>query len=148
MVCQKCGHNILAVAGMYEQYSYYEEPVDVDIDMVLVGQFIKLFRMYYELALNENNFYWIADMLAEGSSAYEELEDYVADVSYEGLEFHFIRNDVLDVAYENGNYYVDMNGTLEFYSDTGDYQYDDRYKTYTVIVDEYGTFKIADIHIH
>ena len=140
--------DILAVADMYDQYSYYEEPVDVDIDMVLAGKFVQSFRIYYELALNESDFYWVADMLAEGSSAYEELEDYVADISYEGHEFYFITNDVLDVAYENGNYYVDMNETLEFYSDTGDYQYDDRYKTYTVIVDEDGTFKIADIHIH
>ncbi len=140
--------DILAVTGVYEQYSYYEEPVDVDIDMVLAGQFVQSFRMYYELALNESNFNWVADMLAVGSSAYEELEDYVADVSYEGHEFYFIMNDVLDVAYENGNYYVDMNETFDFYSGTGDYQYYDRYKTYTVIIDEYGAFKITDIHIH
>ena len=140
--------DILAVTGVHEQYSYYEEPVDVDIDMVLAGQFVQSFRMYYELALNESNFNWVADMLAAGSSAYEELEDYVADVSYEGHEFYFIMNDVLDVAYENGNYYVDMNETFDFYSGTGDYQYYDRHKTYTVIIDEYGAFKIADIHIH
>lgn len=87
-------------------------------------------------------------MLAVGSSAYEELEDYVADVAYEGYEFYFITNDVLDVAYENGNYYVDMNETFDFYSGIGDYEYYERYKTYTVIIDEYGAFKIADIHIH
>ena len=138
---------VLAASGMYEQYSYYEEPVDVDIDLVLAGQFVQLFRMYYEFALNESNFYWVEDMLANGSSAYEELEDYVADISYEGHEFYFITNDVLDVRYDNGNYYVDMNETFDFYSSTGDYQYYDRYKTYTVIIDEYGAFKIADIHI-
>ena len=138
---------VIAASGMYEQYSYYEEPVDVDIDLVLAGQFVQLFRMYYELALNESNFYWVEDMLAVGSSAYEELEDYVADISYEGHEFYFITNDVLDVTYENGNYYVDMNETFDFYSSTGDYEYYDRYKTYTVIIDEYGAFKIADIHI-
>ena len=140
--------DVLSVTDVHEQYSYYEEPADVDIDMVLAGQFVQSFRMYYELALNESNFNWVADMLAVGSSAYEELEDYVADVSYEGHEFYFIMNDVLDVAYENGNYYVDMNETFDFYSGTGDYQYYDRHKTYTVIIDEYGAFKIADIHIH
>lgn len=139
---------VLAVAGVYEQYSYYEEPVNVDIDMVLAGQFVQSFRMYYEMALNESNFYWVEDMLAVGSSAYEELEDYVADIAYEGHEFYFLTNDILDVAYEGGNYYVDMNETFDFYSGTGDYQYYDRYKTYTVIIDEYGAFKIADIHIH
>ncbi|MFF5995803.1 trypsin-like peptidase domain-containing protein [Lysinibacillus sp. KU-BSD001] len=140
--------NVLAVAGVYEQYSAYEEPVNADIDAVLAGQFVQSFRMYYELALNESNFYWVADMLAIGSSAYEELEDYVGDISYEGHSFYFITNDVLDVTYENGNYLVYMNETFDFYSGTGDYQYYDRYKTYTVMTDEYGAFKIADIQIH
>lgn len=41
--------DVIAVSGMYEQYSYYEEPVDVDvdIDLVLAGQFVQSFRMYY-----------------------------------------------------------------------------------------------------
>ena len=142
--------DVLAVSGGYEQYSYYEESYDteLDIDSVLAGQFVQSFRMYYELALNESNFYWVEDMLAVGSSAYEQLEDYVADISYEGHEFYFLTNDILDVTYENGNYYVYMNETFDFYSGTGDYQYYDRYKTYTVIIDEYGAFKIASIHIH
>ena len=142
--------NVLAVSGAYEQPSYDEESadVDMDIDLVLAGQFVQSFRMYYELTLNESNFYWVADMLAVGSSAYEEVEDYVADISNEGHTFYFITNDVVDVVYENGNYYVDTNETFDFYSSAGDYQYYERYKTYTVIIDEYGAFKIADIYIH
>ena len=141
---------VLAVAGVYEDYndSLYEEPNDIDVDAALAGQFVQSFRMYYELALNESNFSWISDMLAPGSRAYQELEEYVADISYEGHQFYFISNDVLDVTYENGKYLVYMNETFDFYSGTGDYQFYDRYKTYTVIIDEDGAFKISSIQIH
>ncbi len=34
------------------------------------------------MALNEGDFYWIADMLALGSSAYQELEKYSNEITY------------------------------------------------------------------
>lgn len=41
-------------------------------------------------------------------SAYTELEDYIADISYEGHAFSFQTNDILDVTYENGKYAVNL----------------------------------------
>lgn len=75
--------------------------------------------MYYEQALNESNFSWIADMVV--GSAYTELEDYISDISYEGHTFEFLTNYILDVTYENDEYAVNMNETFDFYSATGDY---------------------------
>lgn len=141
---------VLAAAGIYDSYNLYEEnydePFDEEIDAVLAGQFVQSFRMYYEQALNDSNFYWIADMVVD--EAYTELEDYIADISYEGHTFYFLSNDILDVTYENGEYAVDMNETFDFYSATGDYEQFNRYKTYTVVVDQYGAFKISHIKIH
>lgn len=141
---------VLAVAGIYDAYNLpeenYEEPSQSEIDSVLAGQFVQSFRTYYEQALNDSNFSWIADMVA--GSAYIELEDYIADISYEGHTFNFLTNDILDVTYENGEYAVNMNETFDFYSATGDYEHFDRYKTYTVVVDQYGAFKISGISIH
>ncbi|MEK4172031.1 hypothetical protein MHI22_10710 [Lysinibacillus sp. FSL L8-0312] len=34
------------------------------------------------MALNEGDFYWIADMLALGSSAYQKLEKYSNEITY------------------------------------------------------------------
>ena len=65
-----------------------------------------------------------------------------------GHYFYFTNNDVLDVQYSNGQYYVDMNETFDFYDAQGNYQFYDRYKTYTVITDDYGAYKIANIKIH
>ncbi|MEK3764281.1 MULTISPECIES: trypsin-like peptidase domain-containing protein [unclassified Solibacillus] len=141
---------VLAVAGIYESYDLYEEnydePSENEIDSVLAGQFVQSFRMYYEQALNESNFSWIADMIID--SAYIELEEYIADISYEGHTFDFLTNDILDVIYENGEYAVNMNETFDFYSASGDYEHFDRYKTYTVVIDQNGAFKISQIKIH
>ncbi|WP_342558656.1 trypsin-like peptidase domain-containing protein [Metasolibacillus sp. FSL K6-0083] len=142
--------NILATAGIYNYYSYGESDNEVyyeeDYDALLAGQFVQSFRMYYEYALNDSNFYWIADMVT--GVAYEELEDYVNDISYEGHFFHFLSNDILNVTYESGKYLVQTNETFDFYSATGDYEYFDRYKTYTVIIDQNEAFKISNISIH
>lgn len=142
--------NVLAVAGIYDSYPYYDDGEDdtyyEETDTVLAGQFVQAFRMYYEQALNESNFYWIADMVVD--SAYTELEEYIADISYEGHTFAFQANDILDVSYQSGEYLVNMNETFDFYSANGDHEYFDRYKTYTVVVDEYGAFKISHIAIH
>lgn len=68
--------------------------------------------MYYEMALNDGDFYWIADMLAQGSSAYKELENYVNDIANNGHYFYFTNNEVLDVKSSNGKYYIEMNETF------------------------------------
>ena len=47
-----------------------------------------------------------------------------------------------------GKYYIEMNETFDFYDAQGNYEYYDRYKTYTIIVDDYGAFKISNIKIH
>lgn len=44
--------------------------------------------MYYEQALNDSDFSWIADMVI--GDAYTELESYIAAIADEGHSFHFI----------------------------------------------------------
>lgn len=127
-----------------------QSPIEADTntEALLAGQFIQSFRMYYEMALNDGDFYWISDMLAQGSSAYKELENYVNDIANNGHYFYFTNNEVLDVKSSNGKYYIEMNETFDFYDAQGNYEYYDRYKTYTIIVDDYGAFKISNIKIH
>lgn len=138
---------VLQIAGVYENY-LPEKTSTVDSDLALAGQYVQSFRMYYEHALNEGDFYWIADMLQAGSTAYNELEDYVNDIAGQGHTFDFLDNVIQDVTYENGQYFVQMNEQFDFYSANGDYEYYDRYKTYTISLDDYGAFKISSIAIH
>ena len=143
-------NEVRAVANVYEssQQSTIETKSTNETDALLAGQFVQAFRLYYEMALNEGDFYWIADMLAPDSSAYQELEKYINAIAYQGHYFYFTNNEVLDVQYSNGQYFVDMNETFDFYNAQGNYQFYDRYKTYTVITDDYGAFKISHITIH
>ncbi|QTB21720.1 trypsin-like peptidase domain-containing protein [Lysinibacillus sphaericus] len=143
-------NEVLSVANLYEnnQQPVSKSDITNETDNLLAGQFVQAFRLYYEMALNEGDFYWIADMLAPSSSAYKELEKYINEIAYQGNYFYFTNNEVLDVQYSNGQYYVDMNETFDFYDAQGNYQFYDRYKTYTVITDEYGAYKIATIKIH
>lgn len=138
---------VLQVAGVYEDYMP-ETTSSNDSALEAAGQYIQSFRMYYENALNEGDFYWIADMLQGGSSAYIELEDYVNDIAGQGHTFDFLDNIVLDVSYENGQYFVYMNEIFDFYSANGEYEYFDRYKTYTITKDNNGVYKISSIDIH
>lgn len=143
-------NEVRAVANVYEnsQQSTIETKSTNETDALLAGQFVQAFRLYYEMALNEGDFYWIIDMLAPDSSAYQELEKYINEIAYQGHYFYFTNNEVLDVQYSNGQYFVDMNETFDFYDAQGNYQFYDRYKTYTVITDDYGAFKISHITIH
>lgn len=143
-------NEVRAIANVYEgsQQSTIETKPTNETDALLAGQFVQAFRLYYEMALNDGDFYWIADMLSPGSTAYQELEKYINEIAYQGHYFYFTNNDVLDVQYSNGQYYVDMNETFDFYDAQGNYQFYDRYKTYTVITDDYGAYKIANIKIH
>lgn len=147
---------VVKASGVYEDYTYYEEEATdyydddqssyIETDEALAGQYVQSFRMYYEQALNDSNFGWVSDMLT--GVAYNEMEDYIADIAYNGHIFEFLSNDVLRVTYDNGVYYVETNETFNFYPSSGANEYFDRYKTYTVIVDEYGSFKISNITIH
>lgn len=143
-------NEVRAVANVYEnsQQSTIETKSTNETDALLAGQFVQAFRLYYEMALNEGDFYWIIDMLAPDSSAYQELEKYINEIAYQGHYFYFTNNEVLDVQYSNGQYFVDMNETFDFYDAQGNYQFYNRYKTYTVITDDYGAFKISHITIH
>ena len=143
-------NEIRSVANVYvsSQEAPIEQKTTNETDALLAGQFVQASQLYYEVALNEGDFYWIADMLTPGSSAYQELEKYVNEIAFQGHYFYFTGNEVLDVQYSNGQYYVDMNETFDFYDAQGHYQFYDRYKTYTVITDDYGAYKIANIKIH
>ncbi|MGN4123965.1 trypsin-like peptidase domain-containing protein [Lysinibacillus sphaericus] len=128
--------------------SIQQTPVETETDTILAGQFVQAFRLYYEMALNEGDFYWVADMLTQGSSAYNELEDYVNAIANQGHYFYFTNNEVVEVNYSDGKYFVQMNETFDFYDAQGNYQYYDKYKTYTITTDKYGAFKISHIKIH
>ena len=49
------------------------------------------------MALRDEEFYWIQDMLLPGGAAYREMEDYLADVAGQGMTFEFTNNTVTGI---------------------------------------------------
>lgn len=138
---------VLAVSGTYNYYDEeeYEESYD-DVDSMIAGQFVQSYLMYLEQALNDNNFTWIEDMLTE--EAFTEINTFVSDANTNGNTFDFIENTILGVVYSDGIYYVDMNETYNMYDVNGEVQFFDQTKTYYVVADEYGAFKITKIETY
>ena len=110
--------------------------------------FILTFRDYYEIALRDEEFYWIQDMLLPGAAAYKEMEDYLADVAGQGMTFEFTNNTVTGIQIHDQSATVSTFEQFDFTTATGELIYYEREKDYTVILDEYGYYRITDIFIH
>ena len=133
--------------------SYYddfleEEEIGAYFDYDSLENFILLFRNYYEMALSEEDFYWIQDMLLPGSLAYTELEVYINDISGQGMSFNFTDNTILGVEISDDFAVVTTLEEFEFTSSSGDVYYYERTKDYTVINNDYGYYQIVDIFIY
>ena len=156
---------VAGVFGFYDEYaysdnssqteaeSYYEEYVEeqeanASFNESDLENFILTFRDYYEIALRDEEFYWIQDMLLPGAAAYKEMEDYIADVAGQGMTFEFTNNTVTGIQIHDQSATVSTFEQFDFTTATGELIYYEREKDYTVILDEYGYYRITDIFIH
>ena len=134
----------------YDYYdNYYEEYDDEDFYYVFdessLVEFIQDFREYYEMALYYEDFYWIEDMLLEGSTAYSEFDDYINEVSGAGLFYEFMDNTVTDVDIFTDDAIVYTYETFELTNSSGMHSFNERSKYYRIILDADGFYKITDV---
>lgn len=155
-------NEVASVFGVYDDFyydesasakadSYYDEYLDgfgLYFDEYTLENFILYFRDYYEWALNEEDFFWIEDLLLPGSTAYYELEDYIREISGEGYLFDFISNSVTDIEIYDDFAIVSTIEEFDFYNAAGNVTYYERIKEYMVVIDEYGNYMITDIYIY
>lgn len=112
-----------------------------------VADFVLDFRDNYEQALYEDDFYWIEDMLYPGSTAYDELNEYMREISGEGMYFDFIENTVTDVSIGEDSAVVSTYEVFEFVSYEGESTLFERKKNYTIVIDAAGYYQISHIDI-
>ena len=156
---------VAGVFGFYDDYtyfddstseeaeSYYEEYVEEQeanpyFNEVALGNFIMQFRDHYEMALGNEEFHWIQDMLMPGSAAYKELEDYIQEISDQGMTFDFKNNTVTNIQIHGQFATVSTLEKFDFTTAAGELIYYERKKDYTVTIDESGYYQITDIFIH
>ena len=129
---------------------YYVEDYEMEtyFDEFLLENFVLTFRDYYEQALYDENFYWIEDMLLPGSTAYTELQDYILEISGQGMTFDFTNNTVTNIVISGEIAVVSTFEEFDFISASGELIEYEREKDYTIIMDDYGAFQIIDIEIY
>jgi len=135
----------------YEDYETYEEQTEgneVYYDENSLTEFVLYFRDNYELALDYEDFYFIEDMLLFESTAYNEMEDYIAEISGQGMVFDFTSNEITGISIEMDHAVVSTIETFDFMNAAGEWSIYERAKDYIVIIDEYGAFMITDIFIY
>ena len=144
----------------YEEYVEEDEQVveeDTDVsteediyyfDDVGLSDFIVHFREYYEMALFYEDFYYIEDMLLVDSTAYNEMADYIAEITGKGMMFEFTSNEVTGIVIEEDYAVVSTYEMFDFMNAAGDQSVYERAKDYTVVIDEYGAYQITDIAIY
>ncbi|HLG28004.1 MAG TPA: trypsin-like peptidase domain-containing protein [Paenisporosarcina sp.] len=144
--------------------SYYEEYVEEEyveedseeitdddtyyFDEVGLSDFIVHFRDNYEMALYYEEFYYIEDMLLFGSTAYNEMADYISEITGQGMMFEFTSNEVTDIVIEEDYAVVSTFEVFDFMNAAGEWSTYERVKDYSVVIDEYGTYQITDIAIY
>lgn len=135
----------------YEDYKTSEENNDeyeFYFDESTLTQFILYFRNNYELALDYEDFYYIEDMLSYDSTAYNEMDDYISQISGKGMNFDFTSNEITDIFIESDHAVVSTFETFDFMDAAGNWFFYEREKDYVVIIEENGVYKITDIIIY
>ncbi|PID04382.1 MULTISPECIES: trypsin-like peptidase domain-containing protein [unclassified Sporosarcina] len=128
-----------------EDYTEEPELEDTEVANEEVEDFIHGFRSQYELAIDYNDYEYIAPYVAAGSSAESELWDFLNDLSMKNEFYEFIDTSVTDVMYTNQSIEVYTYETLNFTKEDGTVQFLEKKKLYTLIYDEYGDYQIKQI---
>jgi len=132
----------------YEESEGYSSEYDYYFDESTLEEFVLYFRDNYELALDYEDFYYIEDLLLYDSTAYYEMEEYIADISGQGMFFDFLSNEITDIYFDEEQAIVGTYETFDFMNAAGEWTFYERTKEYTVVMDEYGAYKITDIYIY
>ncbi|WP_301107880.1 trypsin-like peptidase domain-containing protein [Sporosarcina sp.] len=164
------GKQVASLFGVYEDYvperyynyeddynyddydSYYDDgaeeeyyPEDTEVYDEDVAHFIQEFRSQYEVALANENYAYIEDFVAGGSSAANELSSYLDEMSGQNVYFDFIESTLTDVMYYDTSFEAYTYETFNFTDISGNTDYIEKRKIYTIVVDEYGHYQIMKI---
>ncbi|AQQ54049.1 trypsin-like peptidase domain-containing protein [Planococcus lenghuensis] len=134
--------------GNYEDGAYeynYDETTAYEYDETSLGAFIGSYRDFYEMALQYEDFIYVADLLVYDSDIYHGIREYIDSIAGQGMEFEFTSLEVTDVEIFKDHALVHTHETFDFKNSAGEWSAEERVKTYTVVMDEYGYYYISAI---
>lgn len=129
----------------YPEDGQFEEEIVSDFDEQSMMTFVQEFRYYYETALAYEDFSYVSDMLLYESEIYQGIADYIYEISGQGMIFDFIDTTIIGTEIQDGYALVHTYESFDFMNAAGEWTLEERNKTYTIVVDEYGWYQISDI---
>lgn len=144
--------DVAAMFKAYDDFSGYEDEdyeYDVDLEMKFdetnLSEFIGDFRYYYETALKEEDFFYVQNLLVYQSDIYNGIAEYITDISGQGREFNFTKLDISGIEIFDDHALVHTEEAFDFKDTAGVWSVQERNKTYTIVMDEYGFYYVSDI---
>ena len=128
-----------------EEYEEPAEEVAAIFDETSVSNYVSDYRSSYEMALESEDFSYVADMLLPGSAIYSGISGYIDEIRGQGMVFDFIDQSVLGVEIYDDYALVHAYESFDFMDASGVWTFEERNKTYTVVADETGAYWISDI---
>jgi len=122
-----------------------EETVLEETDLI---NFIHSFRSNYEMAINQEQFWYIEDMLEYDSLAYDKLDDFITQKEGKGTKLELISNKVTGVVIEESHAIVSTIEEYNFLSPLGVRTPFKREREYRVVIDQYDLYTISDISLY
>lgn len=122
-----------------------EDETIVYLDEGAISLFVSNYRANYELALANEDFSYVSGMLLDDSEIYSGISNYIEEISGQGMLFEFIDQTILSVELLDQSALVHTYESFDFMNAAGEWNFEERNKTYTVVVDEFGDYWISDI---
>ncbi|MGE6487538.1 S1C family serine protease [Paenisporosarcina sp. NPDC076898] len=128
-----------------EDFEFGEDASESIFEVSSLTNFVQYFRSSYEIAIEEEDFYYIIDMLGEDSEAYQKLEEAIVLIGGNGSKFELTSNEVTNVVIKNDHAIVNAVEVYDSISPQGERSTFKKQKDYTIIFDEYGFYTITKI---
>lgn len=145
-------HEVFAEYENFELYADTDNSTTeegfYDYEDELIAEFIIEFGEYYEMALYENDFFWIEDMILPKSEIYRQLKEYVRNFSEKGFQYELDTFDVTYIEYLNDEIIVSTYETFYMTNAQNATSFLEQEKEYTVVIDEEGYYQISDIFVY
>ncbi len=133
----------------YEDEEYeYEYDLEMEFNEANVKQFIGDFRYYYELALQNEDFFYVQNVLVYKSDIYNNVLEYINEISGQGMEFNFRKLDIMDIEIYEDYAVVQTEESFDFKNAAGEFSVEERRKSYTIVMDDNGFYYVSDIINH
>lgn len=133
----------------FEDYSEgnpgYEYDTHETFNEYSLSEFIGNFRYYYDMAMNNADFYYVQDLLVHDTDIYNGISDYIDDIAGKGISFNFTELEITGIEIFDTYALVHTYEAFEQTDGTNGTTLEERNKTYTVVTDEFGFYYISDI---